>query len=379
MNVLPGIDILLSQQLDLIANRRLGLVSSASGVLRDLTSTLEALRRAPGVTLAALFGPEHGFFAAIPDGLKFDTQVDARTGLPVYSLYGARQKPTPAMLADLDALVFDIQPVGVRFYTYIATLLYVMQAAEERGIPLIVCDRPNPIGGQIIEGPLLQPGFESFVGPGPLPMRHGMTIGELARLYQIAWEVDCQLTVVPCQGWQRAMWFDETGLVWVPPSPGMPKLETAVVYPGMCLLEGTNLSEGRGTGTPFEVAGAPWIDAWALAEALNALSLPGVKFRPTHFQPTDSKWRGEACAGVQVHVLERTTFRPVTAALHLIATVKSHHPAEFAWRAPHFDRLAGTDRVRQQLDAGAPVAEIMAPWPTERAAFEAGRAQVLLY
>jgi uncharacterized protein YbbC (DUF1343 family) len=231
----------------------------------------------------------------------------------------------------------------------------------------------------MVEGPILEPGFESFVGPGPLPIRHGLTIGELAQLYQRVWGITCDLTVIPCQGWHRSMWFDETGLTWTPPSPGIPKLDSATVYPGTCFIEGTNLSEGRGVGTPFEVVGAPWVDAWALADALNRLNLPGVKFRPTRFQPTDSKWRDQVCSGVQLHVFDRRALRPVTVGLHLIATLKALYPTNFAWRLPHFDRLLGTDRVRQQLEAGLPVAEIVAGWAPTQAAFETQRQQVLLY
>ena len=379
MSVSAGINVLLDQHLASIAGRRLGLISNASAVTRDLTSTLDALRRAPNVQLAALFGPEHGFHTAAPDAIPVDSTVDTRTGLPIYSLYGEVTQPTAEMLAGLDLLIFDIQSVGVRFYTYTTTLLYAMRTAAEVGIPVIVCDRPNPITGQIVEGPLLEPGYESFVGSGPLPVRHGLTVGELAQLYNTAWSVGSSLTVVPCANWQRTMWFDETGLPWVSPSPGMPTLATATVYPGTCLIEGTNLSEGRGTTLPFEVVGAPWLDGWALADVLNELRLPGVKFRPVQFEPTDSKWVGQTCGGVQLHVLDRTVFRPLTAGLWLISTVKSLNADDFAWQLPHFDRLMGTDLVRKQLDAGLPVSEIEAGWAPNRANFEAQRHQVLLY
>jgi uncharacterized protein YbbC (DUF1343 family) len=254
-----------------------------------------------------------------------------------------------------------------------------MQAAGEQGIPVIVCDRPNPIGGELVEGPILEAGFESFIGPGPLPIRHGLTIGELARLYKEVWGVDCDLTVVPCRGWQRSMWFDQTGQVWVPASPGMPTFNTTVVYPGTCLIEGTNLSEGRGITSPFEMLGAPWLDGWTLADTLNGLKLLGVKFRPVQFQPTDNKWQGQVCNGVQLHVLDRTVFRPVTATLHLLAAIKAAHPDDFAWRLPHLDRLAGTDQLRLQLDAGESVASIVAGWAAGQANFEVQRQQVFLY
>jgi len=379
MPISPGIDLLLGERLDLIAGRRIGLISNASAVTRDLTSNVDALQHAPNVQLAALFGPEHGFHTAAADAATVESTVDSRMGLPVYSLYGEVRKPTADMLAGLDILIFDIQSVGVRFYTYITTLLYAMQAAAEHDLPLIVCDRPNPIGGEVVEGPMLQPGFESFVGPGPLPIRHGMTVGELAQLYNTAWGVGCDLTVVPCAGWRRTMWFDDTGLPWVPTSPGIPKLETAMVYPGTCLIEGTNLSEGRGTALPLELVGAPWMDGWVLADALNGLGLPGVKFRPVQFEPAASKWTGQVCNGVQLHVLDRQALRPVTVGLHLIATVKAMYPSDFTWRLPHLDRLMGTDRIRKHLDAGISVKEIVASWSSDRASFEAQRRQVLLY
>jgi uncharacterized protein YbbC (DUF1343 family) len=377
--ILPGIDVLIQQRLDLIAGRRAALISNASAVTRDLTGTVDALWRAPQVQLVALFGPEHGFYTAAADGASVEAMTDAHTGLPVYSLYGDLYKPTAEMLAGLDVLIFDIQSVGVRFYTYITTLLYIMQAVAEHGLPLIVCDRPNPIGGELLEGPLLVPGFESFIGPGPLPVRHGLTIGELARLYNTVWGVGCDLTVVPCAGWQRHMWFDQTGLPWVATSPGIPTLATTTVYPGTCFIEGTNLSEGRGTTLPFELIGAPYVDSWVLADALNRLELPGVKFRPAPFEPVSSKWAGQMCGGVQLHVLDRHSFRPVTVGLHLLATLKAIYPDQFVWRLPHFDRLLGTDRVRQQLDAGAPVPDIVAGWASDLETFAAQRRQVLLY
>jgi uncharacterized protein YbbC (DUF1343 family) len=376
VSVLPGIDVLLSQRLDLIAGRRIGLISNASGVTRDLVSDAEALQRTPDVRLAALFGPEHGFHTSAADGVAVGSAMDSRARLPVHSLFGEVRKPTAAMLDGLDALVFDLQGVGVRFYTYITTLLYTMQASAEHGVGVIVCDRPNPIGGETIEGPLLEPGFESFVGPGPLPIRHGMTMGELARLYNDAWGVGCDLTVVPCAGWQRGMWFDDTGLPWVPASPNMPWPATAVVYPGTCLIEGTNMSEGRGTPLPFHVLGSPWVDGWRLAEALNQLDLYGVHFRPVIFRPSASKWAGEDCGGVQVHVTDRRAFRPVTAGLHLLATTQSLYPEQFAWRVgsgegrrPYIDLLAGTDKVRRSLDDGASVAELIASWSEELGRF----------
>ena len=372
MSVLPGIDILLSQRLDLIAGRQVGLISNASGVTHNLISDVDALRREPSVRLAALFGPEHGFDARAADGAAVESTVDSRTRLPVHSLYGEIRSPATDTLAGLDVLIFDIQSVGVRFYTYITTLLYAMQAAAQQGLSFILCDRPNPIGGKVLEGPLLKPGFESFVGPGPLPIRYGMTVGELARLYNEAWAVGCDLTVVPCEGWRRDMWFDDTGLPWIPPSPAMPWPATAIVYPGTCLIEGTNLSEGRGTPLPFHLIGGPWIDGWQLATALNRLNLPGVSFRPAIFQPTADKWADQRCGGVQLHVTDRTVFRPVTVGLHLITAVQNLYPEEFAFRTssiegvqPHIDLLTGSDGVRQALGVGTNVEDLTAKWTDE--------------
>lgn len=379
MSVLLGIDVLLTDHLDLLRGRRVGVVSSASGVTQDLRRTVAALQAMPEVVLVALFAPEHGFYGAEADGRFVPATTDQTTRLPVHSLYGEHKRPSTAMLDGIDLLVFDIQTVGVRFYTYVTTLLYVLQAAAAHDIPVIVCDRPNPVGGRIVEGPIMEPAFESFIGCGPLPLRHGLTIGELARLFTIVWDVRCDLTVIPCRGWRRDMWYDETGLVWVPPSPGMPKLETAVCYPGTCLIEGTNLSEGRGTAVPFEQIGAPWLDAVWLAHTLNGRHCPGVIFRSTHFQPTDSKWCGQMCQGVQLHVTDRAVFRPVMTVLGLLTAVKTRHPDEFSWRLSHFDRLMGTDQVRQQLEAQEPVGDIIGRWAKGQHTFDTHRRAVMLY
>jgi uncharacterized protein YbbC (DUF1343 family) len=290
------------------------------------------------------------------------------------------------MLEGVDMLVFDIQDVGVRFYTYIWTMSYVLEAAAEHGIPLIVLDRPNPIGGQILEGPPLEPGYASFVGRYLLPVRHGMTVGELAQLFNAERNLDADLTVVCVEGWQRPMWFDETGLPWIPPSPAMPKLDTAAVYPGTCLLEGTNVSCGRGTATPFESIGAPWIDGYRLASALNDLCLPGVRFRPTFFTPSASKYVGQTCQGVYLHVMDREAFRPLCAGLHLVSAIRALWPDAFSWREtswegrpPHFDLLIGNGWVREWVDEGRPVGEIAARWQPALEQFEALRRRYLLY
>jgi uncharacterized protein YbbC (DUF1343 family) len=377
MAVIPGIEVLWRDHRALLEGQRVGLISNASGVTRQLVSTVTLLQQMPLVELAALFSPEHGFAAAVPDGTAVTDSVFA--DLPVYSLYGRSQHPTPEMLADLDLLIFDIQTVGVRFYTYLTTLLYIMQAAAEQHIPLIVCDRPNPIGGEIVEGPFLKTGFTSFVGCGPLPIRHGLTIGELACFFNEVWQVNCQLTVVPCEGWQRDHWFDETHLPWVPPSPNMPKGETAVLYPGTCLIEGTNLSEGRGTALPFELIGAPWLDGYELAERLNKLALPGVKFRATQFTPTASKWQRECCQGLQLHVTDKKSVRPVTVVLHILAQIRQQHAEEFEWRLPHFDHLMGTDEVREDLERGTAVSDITDSWTAELTQYQTQSRIIRLY
>lgn len=379
-----GLDTILEERRDLLQGQRVGLVTSASAVTRMVTPAVDALRAA--CDLVALFAPEHGLTAHAADGAAVPYTVDVRTGLPVYSLYGESKKPTAEMLAGLDVLLFDIQDVGVRFYTYIWTMSYVLESAAEQGVPLIILDRPNPIGGQICEGPLVEPGYESFVGRYLIPLRHGMTVGELAQFFNRARGLNAGVTVIKAEGWRRSMWFDEAGLPWVPPSPAMLRLETAIVYPGTCLLEGTNVSAGRGTATPFESIGAPWIDGYRLASALNDLSLPGVRFRPTFFTPWASKHQGQTCQGVFVHVMDREAFRPLRAGLHVVAAIRSLWPTDFAWlqsswegRPAHFDLLIGNGWVREQIDAGHPVDPIVASWQQELVRFEERRRQYLLY
>jgi len=380
-----GLDHLLSDHLDLLIGKRVGLVSHAAAILPDCTSALDALRGA-GVRLTALFGMEHGFAGAAADGAAVDDAVDRRRAAPVYSLYGATKEPTAAMLADVDLLLFDVQDVGVRFYTFISTLFYVLRAAGQHGYPIVVCDRPNPINGMAVEGPLVEPGLESFVGIAPIPIRHGMTVGELARYFNAEFALAADLTVVPLRGWRRTMWFAETGLPWAPTSPAMAHLSTTVVYPGTCLIEGTNLSEGRGTALPFEVIGAPWLDGDRLAAALNRLEAPGVRFRPVEFTPSASKHAGQVCRGVQVHVTDRSALRPLAVGLHLVAACRAQATGAFeflssSWEGqpPHFDLLIGNSRTREGLAAGVRVEDLMAEWPATEAAFQEKRRPHLLY
>ncbi|NKB66000.1 MAG: DUF1343 domain-containing protein [Candidatus Latescibacteria bacterium] len=369
---------------DLGLGPRGGLITNHSGVDGGLVATADRLAAASGIDLVCLFGPEHGIRGDVADGAAVAGGTDQRTGVPVHSLYGPARQPDSTVLADLDALLFDIQDVGARFYTYLYTMSLSMAACAEQGVPFIVLDRPNPIGGVEIEGPVLEPAFASFVGLYPIPIRHGMSMGEAARFFNEACGIGAELIVVEMQGWQRAGYWEQTGLSWVAPSPNMPTVDTAVVYPGLCLCEGTNLSEGRGTARPFEQVGAPFVDGARLADRLNELTLPGVRFRPVYFQPTASKYAGQVCQGVQLHVLERTVFRPVRAGLELLAAVKAMWPDDFAWRVPqtgiyNFDKLAGTDQIRRQLDAGVAAEEVLDGCGQAVARFAQTRDQYLIY
>jgi uncharacterized protein YbbC (DUF1343 family) len=385
ISVQTGLEILLAERLNRLDGKRVGLITNPTGVTRGLCSNVEALR-AKGVHLVALFGPEHGFSASAADGAAVASGRDTRTGLPVYSLYGDIRKPTPEMLMGLDTLVFDLQDAGVRFYTFTTTLALALEACAENRLPLIVLDRPNPINGVVAEGPVLEPALQSFIGRGPLPIRYGLTIGELAQFYNRELNIDAELQVIAMRGWPREMWYDETGLTWVSPSPGIPHFSTTVTYPGMCFIEGTNLSEGRGTGLPFEIVGAPWLDGYALAESLNALKLAGVIFRPIAFTPCSSKHAGAECYGVQLHITDRAGFCPVTVGLHVIAACRGLAPGwiEFlptSWegKPPHFDLLAGDTRVREGLLADRTVEALTRAWADDLARFAEARKRYWLY
>lgn len=360
-----------------LRGKRIGLVAHPAAILPDCTHALAALRLS-GLKVTTVFGPEHGWSGAAADGVRVTHAHDERAAVTVYSLYGDGHEPTAGMLAEVDALIFDMQDVGARFYTYASTLFYVLRAAGRAGLPVWVLDRPNPINGVSVEGPLVAPGHESFVGIAPIPIRHGLTLGELARFFNAHFALETDLTVVALDQWRRAQWFDETGLPWAPTSPNVPHLSTAVVYPGMCLLEGTNLSVGRGTALPFEICGAPWVDGEALTEALHARELPGVRFRPTRFAPTTDRFAGQLCDGVQVHVTDRAALRPVRLGLHVIAAVLALHPGRVAWNA-HFDRLLGGPDARLALEAGRSAETIEASWAEAETAFADARAEYLLY
>ena len=377
--VVPGIEVLLNRETALIRGRRVGLITNHTGVDRRLRHDIDLLRALPEVELAALFAPEHGIAGMVPAGAGIESLPESRWGIPVHSLYGATTQPTEEMVRGLDLLIYDIQDVGSRYYTYLATLRNCLQAAGRFQIPLIVLDRPNPLGGLRIEGRLLDPRLQSLVGPAAIPARYGLTPGELAAWMKFRLNLQCSLTVVKMRHWERAHWFADTGLVWVPPSPNVPSAMTALVYAGMCLLEGTNLSEGRGTATPFEIAGAPWVDGPRAVEAMDRLKLPGVAFRHTRFRPGASKFSGQVCDGIQLHVVHPGRFQPLRTALCLIAHFRRTHSQDFKWAERHFDRLAGSEEVRRSIDRDQPVEEMLEGWRAELADFEKERRDFFLY
>ncbi|MEA3431517.1 MAG: DUF1343 domain-containing protein [candidate division WOR-3 bacterium] len=379
-----GLDRLLKENFDLIKGKRIGLVTNQTGITRNIKSNIDTLTSIKNANLVALFVPEHGLMGCEQAGEHIKSYKDTQTGIQVYSLYGKSKKPTPQMLKNIDLLLFDIQDIGARFYTYISTLKYVLEEAAECGVKVLILDRPNPITGNTIEGPVLDTAFSSFVGIAPIPIRHGMTVGELALMFNDIFSFNAEIEVLKMEAWQRNMWFDETGLPWVAPSPNIPNLETAIVYPGICLLESTNISCGRGTTRPFLLLGAPWINANILTRALNQKGLPGVKFRSTAFIPYSSKYQGERCEGVEIYVLNRDEFQPVRIGLEIIAGVKKLYPKEFMWQPPQngsygFDRLMGTDKVRKDLDSGVAVYKIVQEWQESLNSFKKNREKYLLY
>ena len=387
MRVRLGSDVLLSS--GRLKGSRIGVVCNHASLDRDFGHLIGKLAAAEGVTLAAIFGPQHGFRSDVQDNMvETPHGDDPRLRVPIYSLYSETREPTAEMLRGIDALVIDLQDIGARIYTYIYTMANCLRAAARHGVRVIVCDRPNPIGGTNVEGACLQPGWESFVGQFPLPMRHGMTIGELAALFNDAFGIGALVDVVRMEGWSRNMYADGTGLPWVMPSPNIPTLDTAIVYPGTVLFEGTMLSEGRGTTRPFELVGAPWIEAERFAAEMNGLGLPGAYFRPAGFEPTFQKHARQPCGGCQIHVTDRGAFRPVITGVALIDTFRRLDTGRFAWRQPPYeyehdkmpiDILAGSDTLRQQVESGTPIAEIAASWKDDETEFERLRRPFLMY
>nr|WP_236636244.1 DUF1343 domain-containing protein [Pradoshia eiseniae] len=381
-----GVDVVLSSEKKLLKGKRVGLITNPTGVDQDLNSIVDRFYNDKDINLTALYGPEHGVRGDAQAGSYVDFYIDEETGLPVYSLYGKTRKPTPEMLENVDVLVFDIQDVGTRFYTYIYTMALAMEAAKEKGIPFIVLDRPNPIGGLKVEGPILEaPEYASFIGQYEIPLRHGMTVGELAKLFNKEFEIGADLTVVKMKNWKRYMNYEDTGLEWVLPSPNMPTLDTAYAYPGTGLIEGTNLSEGRGTTKPFELLGAPFINGAELARELNKLKLKGVEFRAASFTPTFSKHSGVLSHGVEVHITDYDDFVPLETGLHIVKTVHDLYPDDFEFRAEDskgisfFDSLIGNGWVRDDIEAGKSVKQIKQKWDRDLKGFLKVRSKYLLY
>ncbi|HEY2907444.1 MAG TPA: DUF1343 domain-containing protein [Vicinamibacterales bacterium] len=391
MPVRLGLERLLdaSHSVSRLRGRRIGVVSNPASVDGDLRHAVDRLSAHPDARLAAIFGPQHGFRSDVQENMiESGHATDDVRRVPVYSLYSETREPTAEMLRDVDVLVIDLQDVGTRIYTYIYTMANCLIAARKHGMKAIVCDRPNPIGGALVEGPVLVRGFESFVGQYPIPMRHGMTIGELARLFNEHFGIGADLEVVAMEGWRREMYHEDTGLPWVMPSPNIPTNETAVVYPGTVLFEGTNVSEGRGTTRPFELVGAPWVTADRFADAMNRLELDGARFRPAFFEPTFHKHAKVGCGGCQIHVLDRTAFRPVETGIALLAAFRAADADQFAWRPPPYeyehdklpiDILAGSSELREQIDNGMSARDIARSWESSVAEFGRVRKQFLAY
>jgi len=388
-NVLPGLEVLARQRPRWLRDRRVGLLMHQASVTRRLESARDVLHRLCGARLAALFGPQHGIAGEKQDNMIESAHaVDGRLGIPVFSLYSETRSPTPAMLDAIDTLVVDLQDVGTRVYTFEWTTALALEACAAAGKSVVVLDRPNPLGGRVVEGNVIRPGYESFVGLHPVPMRHGLTLGEMARLVNDRLSPRCDLTVVPMDGWRRRMSFVDTGLPWVLPSPNMPTPDTAVVYPGQVLLEGTNLSEGRGTTRPFEVWGAPYLDTAALRARLTARRLPGLVLRDHDFQPTCHKWQGEVCRGFQLHVTDTARYAPYFTTLALLQDVVALHRDRFAWKQPPYeyvtdrlpiDVLTGDPAVREAIEGGDDLRARAASWRAEVRAFQKAAARYLLY
>ncbi|HYP00585.1 MAG TPA: DUF1343 domain-containing protein [Pyrinomonadaceae bacterium] len=384
-----GIEELLSKRVDLLRGGRVGLICNQASVDHELRHSADLCRAGTAFKLNTLFGPQHGIRGEVQDNMiETPHTTDAETGLPVYSLYSETREPTEEMLQDVDVLLFDMQDVGCRIYTFVYTLANCMRAAQKYGKRVVVCDRPNPIGGEKVAGNVLEPEYASFVGQFPIPTRHGMTVCELAKMFREHWGIDCELDLVLMDGWTRELWFDETDAVWVLPSPNIPTLDSATVFPGMVHLEGTQMSEGRGTTRPFELIGAPYIDAHKYQRELAAYNFAGVHFRACSFQPTFQKHAGRACGGVQIHVTDRQEFEPVRAGVAAVKVAHDLYPEQFLWKEPPyeyvfdqnpFDVIAGTASLRESLDRGDSLEQIEDSWKEKQEVFRALRLKYLLY
>ncbi|HTG00255.1 MAG TPA: DUF1343 domain-containing protein [Nitrospirota bacterium] len=388
-NVFTGLDMLEKSWPRNLRGARVGLVAHPASIDHALVHAVDRFRRSRQFRLSALFGPQHGLLGQTQDNMiEWDGYRDTATGLPVYSLYGKVRKPAQSALEHCDVLAIDLQDVGARYYTFIWTMDLCMEACREAGKTVVILDRPNPLNGRAIEGPVLDPAYASFVGLKPLPVRHGMTIGEIgAYLHQTSHQA-LDYRVLAMRGWKRSMWFDDTRLPWVLPSPNMPTPDTALVYPGMCLLEGTNLSEGRGTTRPFEIFGAPFVDPAAIVGMLKDFSLPGVVFRPLFFQPTFQKHANTLCGGAQIHVTDRDTFRPFKTGVAILKAIHNTYPRDFEWKQPPYeyeevnlpiDILAGSDRLRRDIESWKDIIEMEDWWREETHAFMKVRRNYLLY
>ncbi len=353
-----GIEVFLDKHIEKVRGKRVGLLTNQTGTNSQLVSTIRLLNNHPSVNLTALFAPEHGLKTAAKEGERFSDMVHEEIGLPVFSLYGASKKPTPEMLELVDIVIFDIQDIGARYYTYIYSLAYMMQACALQDKRVIVLDRPNPIGGLEVEGNLIEEDFTSFVGLYPIPNRHGMTVGEIACYFNSVCSNQCELTVIEMEGWKREYYFTDTALPWIPPSPNTTGLDMMLLYPGTCLIEGTNLSEGRGTTQPFEIVGAPFINGTQLQDEINRLSLPGLKARALEFKPTYQKFAGEVCDGIQLHITDRENFKSYQSFLKVLEVILRMYPEEVKFleygslKHPMFDLLAGNSKLRIELQRG---------------------------
>ncbi|HEX3083997.1 MAG TPA: exo-beta-N-acetylmuramidase NamZ domain-containing protein, partial [Pyrinomonadaceae bacterium] len=387
--ILLGVENLLNKEIGLLKGARVGLVCNQASVDHSFRHVADVFHEHADINVTALFGPQHGIRGDVQDNMiETAHATDRKTGLRVYSLYSETREPTAEMLEDVDIIVFDLQDVGTRIYTFVYTMANCMRAAKKFGKKVIVCDRPNPINGQRIEGAVLDPAFASFVGQFPIATRHGMTAGELAQMFNQEFGIGCDLQVMTMSGWSRDLWYDQTDGPWVLPSPNMPTLDSATVFPGTVHLEGTQMSEGRGTTRPFELVGAPYIDAEDYGNALQALNLPGVYFRPCVFLPTFQKHAGKACGGVQIHVTNRATFKPAITGIAIVKTAFDMYRDDFRWKDPPyeyeydrnpFDLIAGTDKVRESIERGTSLEGIEQSWQPSLAEFDRLRAGFLLY
>ncbi len=388
--VVLGDEQILSEQFNLIKNKRIGIITNQSGSLSNGTNIVDTLIKIPNVNLAAIFSPEHGFRGNVPNGVKIGQIIDSATGLPVYSLYGKVRKPTPGMLKNIDVLLFDIQDIGARYYTYISTLYYALQSAAENNIKFIVLDRPNPVSGNKVEGPVLDTSFQSFVGIAPIPIMHGMTIGEIAKLFNnsdfLKTKRKADLTVVKMKYWKRKYFLDDCGIKWIKPSPNIVSPDAELVYPGMCLLEGTNISEGRGTYQPFIFFGAPFINSTQLLNQLKLLDIRGVQFYPAMFTPKSiphmsmrPKYKGISCFGLKIVITDKNIFEPVKLGVKLLYALNKIYSGKFKLKTKWLDKLYGSSKLSQMLKAGKEPKEIISAWNPKLNEFIKLRKKYLLY